>query len=352
MKSKIIMSVLLSLMFSVVSGTLIGGVTGLPIVGVSTVLFSASFIPMKGGVALAGVYREVWTGEVIKVLDSGIKDSFLDGIPDKSRYVIGDDEVQVINSTLFDVEPDVLINNTTYPIPLQELDGTNIPITLDKYQTKVTPITDDELFALAYDEIKEVKDSHGNAIVRHNLGKAIHALAPAGDAANTPVITTTGATSTDGTRKRMRWVDIINLRERYGAAGIDVDGMRIVLCPDHVNDLLLEDKDLFKTLTNWRAGVVNSQLGFEIRSYIAAPYFNATALTKLSFGALPTATDRMASVVFTPSLARKARGLTKMYYSEARTDPQYQRNLVSFRNYFIALPSVNKAIGAIVSAPA
>jgi hypothetical protein len=299
---------------------------------------------------MATVYREVWTNEVIKRTNSAIKDSFLDGIPDKSQYVTGDDETQVINSTFFGVEPDVLINNTTYPIPMQELKGTNVPIVLDKYQTKVTPITDDELYALAYDTIKEVKDSHADAIVRWRLKKAAHALAPNSNTAKTPVIVTTGKVTPDGKRKRLVWEDIITLREKYAAAEIDVEGMRIVLCPDHVNDLLLEDKDLFKVLTDWRTGVVQGQLGFEIRSYIANPYFDAKTLNKLSFGALPSTDARMASVVFTPQLARKATGKTKMYYSEAKTDPQTQQNLINFRNYFVALPSVNEAIGAIVSA--
>lgn len=352
MKTRVILSIITSLLLAAVSGVSIAMASGLPAVPLVAGLSALSLTPnlLPRGCALAGVYREVWEKEVIKAFDAGVKDTFLDGIPDKSQYVTGDDEVQVINATFFGVEPGVLINNTTYPIPPQELNGENVPIALDKYQTKVTPVRDDELHGVAYDKIAVVKTSHAEALVKNRLRKAIHALAPAGNAAKTPVILTTGKPTADGSRLRLRWEDIITMRERYAAAEIEVDGMRLVLCPDHVNDLLLEDKDLFKTLADWRTGVIHNQLGFEIRSYIRNPYFRTTTLAKLSFGAVPVqATDRMASVIFTPSLARKATGVTKMYYSESKNDPEYQMSKINFRNYFIALPSINQSIGAIVS---
>lgn len=300
---------------------------------------------------MPNVYREVWEREVIKAFNLGAKDTFLDGIPDKSRYVTGDDEAQVIHSSYFGAQPDVLINNTTYPIGVQDLNGTDVAISLDKYQTKATPITDDELFALAYDKIAEVKDAHVIAMLENRLRKAIHAFAPAGHTAKTPVLLTTGDATEDGTRLRLRWRDVINFRNALTTAKIPVTGMRIVLCSDHVNDLLLEDQAFFRAYSNRSSGVIIDQLGFEFREYSDNPYFNVTTKAKLSFGAVVSdTTDRQASVAFLPSRMRKAMGLTKMYYSKAESDPLNQRNLINFRNYFIAMPSVNEAIGAIVSA--
>lgn len=298
---------------------------------------------------MATVYREIWTKEVIKGLDSALKDTFLDGIPDKSQYVTGDDEAQVIHSTYFGVQPDVLINNTTYPIDIQALNGSDVAIQLDKYQTKATPITDDELYALAYDKIAAVKGSHVDAIVKNRLKKAIHALAPASNAAKTPVLLTTGAATPDNSRKRLVWADLINFRQALIDGGIPIEDMRLVLCQDHVNDLLLQDTSFMKSYANFKDGIITNQLGFEIREYSANPYFTVSTKAKQAFGAVPTATERQASVCFNKMLARKATGKTKMYWSDAKTDPLNQRNLVNFRNYFIALPSVNEAIGAIVS---
>ena len=42
-------------------------------------------------------------------------------------------------------------------------------------------------------------------------------------------------------------------------------------------------------------------------------------------------------------------GSTKMYYSEARTNPQTQESLVNFRHHYIVLPKKLEAFGAIYS---
>ncbi len=351
MKSKIIVSLLISLVLSTFMGVGIASAIGVHAVPVIGALFTVSLIPMPsmGNVAMETFYRQVWEKAAIKSLDASMKDTFLDGIPDKSQYVTGDAEMQTINSIFFDVEPDVLINNTTYPIPLQELNGTPVAITLDKYQTKVTPVTEDELYALAYDKISEVNKSHTNAIVKNRLKKSIHALAPATHQLKTPVLITTGAATPDGSILRLKWDDIVALREAWSAAGFAIEDLRLVLCSDHVNDLLLADTAFQKTYANFKDGVITNQLGFEIREYAANPYFTVSTKAKLSFGAVPTATERQGSVVFNKGLARKAGGLMKVYRSEAKTDPQNQRNLIAYRNMFICMPSVQQEIGAIVS---
>ena len=212
---------------------------------------------------MAGIYKEVWEKEVVKGFTTGIEDTFLDGAKDKSRYVTGDDESQVIHSTYFGAEPDVLINNTTYPIAIQELNGSDIPISLDKYQTKATPVTDDELYALAYDKIKEVKDSHADALIRNRLKKAAHALGPQSHDASHPVLLTTGAIQNG--RKRLTWNDVILMCRAYAEAGIDIGGFRFLLCPAHKYDLLEAEPAMFKQYADFKKGIITQQLGLEFR---------------------------------------------------------------------------------------
>ena len=38
-----------------------------------------------------------------------------------------------------------------------------------------------------------------------------------------------------------------------------------------------------------------------------------------------------------------------MYYSEASTDPEYQRNKINFTHRFIAMPKKTDACGVIIS---
>lgn len=295
------------------------------------------------------IYREVWTGEVVKGFQAGLKDTFLDGVRDYSQYVTGDEEAQVIHPTFFGVEPNVLINNSTYPIAIQALDGADIPISLDKYQTTATPVTDDELFALAFKKMEAVKQAHSDALVKNRLKKAIHAFGPASDAVDHPVLLTTGDLVNG--RRRLRWADVIAIRSAYAKMGVEIDGLRFVLCPDHVNDLLIEETSMLaKSYANFTSGVITSQLGLEFREFFSNPYYNVAAKTKLSFGAVANDdTDSQASIVFPVAKTGKATGKTQMYFSEAKTDPTYQRNLINFRNYFIAMPLIEKGFVAVVS---
>ena len=296
------------------------------------------------------VYREVWTGEVEKGLSRADEAGFLDGIKNLSQYVEGSDESQTIHSTYFDVLPEVLIGNTTYPIGVQDLNGGDFAVSLDKFQTKATPITDDELHALAYDKIQLVKDSHVQAIAERKQDKAVHALAPNTDTLTTPVLLTTGPI--EGNRRRLIREDLVRFKDACDKAKMPTKGRRLILCNEHVNDLLLLDQKFTDQYYNFKTGAISSIYNFEIFEYAENPLFDVTNLTKKSFGSIPGVDDREATVAFCVSKAVKAMGLTKMYFSEAKNDTQTQRNLINFRHYFIVLPSALKAIGAMVSAGA
>lgn len=295
---------------------------------------------------MASVKKEVFENRVELALSRSENANFLEGVEDVSRYVTGDEEVQVINRSYLGVQPDVLINNTTYPIDLQALEDENVPITLDKYQTKVTPLSDDELYASSYNKIDAVSKTHVTAITEAKLDKAVHALAPASDTANTPVFVTTG--EDDGTgRKKLTKKDLVGFRRSFGANWRT--GIRLVLCNDHINDILEWDENFALQYADRETGRITNKYGFEIYEYSQNPYYNVAAKTKLSFSSTPTSDHKMASVAFFPKRTVKAYGKTKMYYAIAENDPEYQRNKLNFRHYAIALPTENLRIGAIVS---
>ena len=107
--SRLLINAMLGLILAVTVGApaSVGAAT---VVGVS--VLSGNFMPV--GFAYAGVFTEIWTGELVKKLRTGITATWLDGIPDYSDKAEND----IIH--LIDVggDPDVLINNTTYPIPI------------------------------------------------------------------------------------------------------------------------------------------------------------------------------------------------------------------------------------------
>lgn len=323
--------------YSIKCSPALGAVAGMTI----GILLSA--VPMPKGVARAGVFVEVWTAELVKQFNHADQGTWLDGIPDYSRYA----KNGVIHLVDVGVDPEVLINNSTYPIPVTALNDADIPVSLDKLSTEATPITDDELYALSYDKISLVKEKHGNAITIKKFDKALHAFAPASHTANTPVIMTSGIADTDG-RKPITRKDLIALKKSFDDAKVPKAGRRLVLCPDHVADLLLIDQKFADQYYNYATGKIANLYSFEVFEYVANPIYT-TAGAKKSFGAVASEGEYQASVAFHAPTMFKAADETKMYYSESKNDPLTHRNLVNFEHRYIALPKKQKAIGAIIS---
>ncbi len=325
------------------------GLLGVPAVAGAIVGGLLSFVyVMPAGSLGAGVLVEVWTGEIIKKLRAADQATWLDGVPDYSQYAEND----VIHLVDAGADPDVLINNTSYPIDVQALGDDDAVFGLDKFQTKATPITDDELYALSYDKRTAVQERHGKAIQESKYKKAIHALAPASNAAKTPVVFTTGAYDGDsitGGRKRITRKDIIGLKQLFDKMEVPQQGRRLVLCSDHVGDLLIEDQTFRDQYYNYTSGKIANMYGFEVYEYIANPVYNQSRVKQAVGTASSPGTLYQASVAFYTGRVFKATGTTKMYYSEAATDPLNQRSLINFRHMFICLPKKSEALAAIVS---
>lgn len=339
MKLKMIFTLLSALVFNAVMGATMGGAVGIdPMTGAiganAVAAVCGQFNIAPAGSLRAGVLTEVWTGELVKYLRRGLEATFLDGIPDASSLAEND----VIHLVDVGVDPDVLVNNTTYPIPLQALNDTDITISLDKFQSKVTPITDDELYALSYDKMARVKESHGNAINDAKFAKAAHALCATQNSATTPVLVTTGERDADTGRLKLTVQDVINMKRSLDKLKVPSQNRRLVLSTDHVNDLL-ETSQTFKEQYNINRadGTVGRLFGFDIYEFANNPLYT-TAGKKKDVGAAASAGEFQCSFAFYTPRVFKCTGSTKMYYSEASTDPEYQHNKINFRHYFICMP--------------
>lgn len=334
-----LVNVLMSIVILFLLGVPGAGFWGL-IVGVVLPMALGKFLPK--GAALEGVYTEVWTGELVKQLRGGMSASWLDGVSDYSAAVNN----EVVHLVDVGGDPDVLINNTTYPIAAQELEDGDIALGLDKFQTKKTAVSDDQLFAISYDKMGSVIERHGDAITIAKFKKAAHALAPNSNTAKTPVVPTSG--EDDNGRKKCTRKDIIALKRKLDALQIPTAGRRLVLCSDHVNDLLEDDQKFRDQYYNYTTGKIANMYGFEVYEFENCPYFTKEG-TKVPFKNSPSGTDHQASFCFYTKRVFRAQGSTKMYYRDAQTNPDYQQNEVNFRHYYIVLPKKMEAIGAIYS---
>lgn len=300
-------------------------------------------------------FAEMWLHRVIRNLTPALVAPWLDGIPELDTAVIevgsgSASENNIIHIPTSDFMPDVLINNTTYPIALQAYTDSEVTIQLDKYQTKVTTLSDDQVIGASYDRIDNATRSHSDAIIIKKYGKAIHALCPASNIPATPVIVTTGAVDAGGTRKRLVYGDLVALKDKFDNLLISAIGRRLVLSTDHWNDLLLDRANFGNMLVNYKTGDVAPKIaGFDIYQNTENPYVNATTKVKVVYGVAAGTGDYRASVAFAMQNVAKKTGMTKQYFADAKSDPENQTNKLNYRHYFIVVPKRIQQIGAIAS---
>lgn len=331
-------SIICALLFNCVMGVSLGAAVGIePVVaaiGANGIAAVAGLFTAPDGVLRAGVLKEVWTGELVKALRAGMEGSWLDGVPDMSSIVEND----VIHLVDVGADPDVLINNSTYPLEIQELPDGDIAISLDKFETKPTSITDDELYAISYDKMRRVKESHGDALTEKKLLKAAHALCATSSTASTPIVVTTGDVDPNTGRKKLTKADLLAAKAAMDKLKVPADNRRLVLCSDHVLDILGWSEAFQKqySLDNVN-GKVGRLFGFDIYEFVGNPYYTSAGVKK-AIGAEIGAGEFQCSFAFYTKRIFKATGSIKMYFSEAAKDPIYHRNLIDFLQRFIVLP--------------
>lgn len=295
-------------------------------------------------------FPEVWVNRVIQNLSTQNVAPWLDGIPELDTTVAemgsGEaSEMNVIHIPRTNFNPNVLVNNTAYPIALQAYTDDEVVVALDKYTTEVTTLSDDKIIGASYNVIDPATNGHVRAINTKKFKKAIHAIAPASDAASTPVLVCTG--DVVGGFPTLRYEDLVALKERLDLDEVSAEGRRLVLSTTHYNNLLLDRKNFGDKLVNYNTGMPAPVIaGFELYQYAGNPLFTSAGVKK-AFGAVKAAGDRQASVAFWTGAIAKKTGMTKQYFADAKTSPTTQSNQLNYRHYFIAVPFENKGVAAI-----
>ena len=155
-------------------------------------------------------FPDIWDTRVRQTLESGDTADFLDGVQELPGEVtqMGEENLIYIPATAF--SPNVLINNKTYPIALQEYNDDTIIVKLDKYVTEATKVTDDQIIGCSYPIIDAVTKSHTNKINVTKYGKALHAIPPDANTTDTPVLALAGDKCT--------YEDLVALKRKCDAA--------------------------------------------------------------------------------------------------------------------------------------
>lgn len=355
MKRKTILSLLVAILAAVVFNAFVGAAVAL-VMGYAwwkgAVILNLVAIALgpvfKRGRVYAGVHQEVWTGVMLKKLREAEENlGWLAAITDYSEYV----QNEVIHFVELGGDPDVLINNSTYPLAVQTLEDADRPISLDTYETKATPISERELETISYDKLGSVQERHRENVSESRYRKSLHALAPTShNATDSPVLLTSGSlTGESPIRRRLTKQDLLALKKWFDARKVPNKERILVLCPDHVQDLLLVDEQFAK---QYNLDTVDGRIGrlysFDIYEYTDAPYYTVSTKTKAPYGAVIGDTHRQASVAYHSKSMMRATGTLKTYHSDAKTDPLHHRHLFNVALRAICLPLRSKGCTAAV----
>jgi hypothetical protein len=250
----------------------------------------------------------------------------------------------IINLADAGVDPDVLIDNNVYPIPVDERPDNPLAIPLSRFRTKNTVIRDAEAVQLAYNKMESVIRGHRNKMAESCLAKATYSWTPAQNGQYTPVFATTGAARGDGTNG-LAIADIATAQEDLDELKAPTEGRILVLRPKHRSDLIKQDALLLKAFADLKKGEIMQLYGFEIYVSTLTASFNVNTGIKNAYGAAPAGTDRGSSLFYIESEVMRADGDVEMF---ARLrDPEADGDIIGFAKRFIGLPIRNKYQGAI-----
>lgn len=312
---------------------------GMSVVGGALLFGALSLMPSgaDSSVAYAGLNKEIWLPEILEGFYAD--DMFVSEARDLSAFVSND----TINLAEAGANPDVLLNNTTYPVPFATRTDIPIALSLETLDTENTLIQSIEIAELSYDKRQSVVYGHRQALRMFVLERAAFNWSPATNGALTPLLQTTGTNDGNG-RKAMKFSDLSRLKRAFNDAEIPEEGRIIVLSSRHLEDLENEDRVLYNSLLNTRV-----IYGFKV--YFLAgkrlPRYNHTTGAKVAFAAAAAATDSRATIAFHKDEVMRCQGSMDLFIREK--DPELRGDMMGFQMRNLTLPMRNKGIAAIYS---
>lgn len=252
-------------------------------------------------------------------------------------------EYNKINLAEAGVAPDVLVDNTDYPIETEQRTDTPLELPLHTFDTKNTVVRNVEKLELAYDKMDSVVRQHRNQLFAKTAAYAANNWAPQQTKDLTPVRATSGT----GTNKQgltpLSFDDVLAMDAWFRSQDIDPSTMVAVLNPYHLADLMAEDMKMYKEMLSG-----NKLFGFDLYTFSQLPYYNATTAQKVAFGTATSDTDTQCSLFYCANEVMRADGDIEVF---ARyKDPEQRGDLIGFQKRFTALPIRNKYQAAIYSA--
>jgi len=239
-----------------------------------------------------------------------------------------------INITEIGADPAVRINPAVYPVPGAVRVDNNNSIGLTYFETENTYIPYKELHGYPIEKEGSVIMDHRKSLEEQTAAWSTYNLSIDQAAAKKYVVEATGAANASG-YKAVLAKDIATLKKKYDDDKVPVGNNRIlILSSMAVNDLLNEDKAFTTQYNNHKDGlIVPNFYGFKIYEDRYTPWYTAAGV-KLAWGAVPSGTNRPASVSLYLPRTWKAKGDLIMSSVDVRSNPSYRRSEIGFNHWY------------------
>ena len=246
-------------------------------------------------------------------------------------------EYNKINLSQVGADPEVVKNNATWPLTPTTRTDSGVELPLATFDTKPTHVSKVEELETSYDKCQSVVAQHASALRTQAMLSAAYNIAPASNAAATPVLPTTGNNRGDG-NKALTYADILTLRTKFNKANYPQEGRVIVLCPEHEEDLLNEDVNRYNQIMT-----TGQVAGFKVYVTNHGVQYS-TGGVKQDYGTIDA---QPCSFAFCKEEVMRAMGTIEGEPEKRWAD--YRGWLLGFQMRFVAMPFRNKGIAAIYS---
>lgn len=280
--------------------------------------------------------KEAWEKDFMKEFYPN--STFLVQAEDKTAFV----DNEKIHMAEIGADPEVLLDNTVFPIPTVEYSDGHEEVILRTMSTENTVIRDIQKAARNQNLRMEAMKGHKRAMYLSHMRIAAHsyALNTANSAKGNEVIDATGADRADG-KNALKFVNLFEAKEVYDAKSIPSEQINMVLDLKHLADLRKEDLDIYKDLMeDITMNRVSPRFGMRFHTYAENPYYVLASNAKLAYGGIPTAAHGRASFGFVSSEVVRADGTVKMFLNE--DDAKEEGDIFHFKKRFLAIPKRDK----------
>ncbi len=328
-----------SIFANLILAILISLFTGLPVyvtfaftIGLGILMRKVSK-QFNGKLAFDGLATQVWLPDVLPS-QFYPENNFLSAVRDLSSLV----ENNTINLAEAGADPDVLVNNTVYPVPITDVTDVPREVQLKTYDTTNSVVRNAIAIELAYDQRMLYIDKHQKALLKKFGKDAAWAYAPqVNDATKFNNVLSLGGNDSV--------IDaFIDQQAYFGSCNAPSEDWVSVLDFNHMAKIAKEDKVLYKAIMAKPGEIF---YGFKIYTYSQLPFYLQADNTKAALGvAYNPEIHKRSSIFFLGSEVIKAMG-TLEFFSRLK-DPEARGDIFGYQARFTASSFRNKYMGAIL----